>query len=162
MDLWHQWLGHTSHKKIEKIFKCEAVLGLPKFEKIEKSICGPCQIGKQVKARHPSINEVQASRPLELLHIDLMGPARVQSLGGMKYILVVVDDFRRYTWVVLLKDKSEAADKMIHLCKKLQVEKNILIVRIRSDHGREFENSKFISFCNDQRTKQEFSAPKTP
>ena len=99
---------------------------------------------------------------MELLHIDLMGPARVQSLGGMKYILVVVDDFTRYTWVVLLKDKSEAVDKMIHLCKKLQVEKNILIAWIRSDHGREFENSKLISFCNDQGTKQEFFAPKTP
>jgi len=78
-----------------------------------------------VKARHPSISEVQTSRPLELLYIDLMGLARVQSLGRMKYILVVVDDFTRYTWVVLLKDKSKATDKMIHLCKKLQVEKNI-------------------------------------
>ena len=72
-----------------------------------------------MKARHPSINEVQMSRPLELLHIDLIGPVIVQSLGGMKYILVVVDDFTRFTWVVLLKDKSEAVDKMIHLCKKL-------------------------------------------
>ena len=78
-----------------------------------------------MKARHPSISEVQTSKPLELLHIDLMGPTRVQSLGGMKYILVDVDDFTRYTWVVLLKDKSKAADKMIHLCKKLLVEKNI-------------------------------------
>ena len=91
-----------------------------------------------------------------------MGPARVQSLGGMKYILIVVDDFTRYTWVVLLKDKSEVANKMIHLCKKLQVEKNILIARIRSDYGREFENSKLISFYNDQGTKQEFSTPKKP
>ena len=115
-----------------------------------------------MKARHPSISEVQTSRPLELLHIDLMGPVRVQSLGGMKYILVVMDDFTKYTWVVLLKDKSEATDNMIHLCKKLQVEKNILIAWIRSDHGREFENSKLISFCNDQGTKQEFFAPKTP
>ena len=120
------------------------------------------QIGKQVKARHPSISEVQTSRPLELLHIDLMSPAKVQSLGGMKCILVVVDDFTRYTWVVLLKDKSKVANKMIHLYKKLQEEKNILIAWIRSDHGREFENSKLISFCNDQGTKQEFSAPKTP
>ena len=88
--------------------------------------------------------------------------AKVQSCGGMKYILVVANDFTRYTWVVLLKDKSKATDKMIHLCKKLQVEKNIMIARIRSDHGREFKNSKFISFCNDQGTKQEFSAPKTP
>jgi len=78
-----------------------------------------------VKSKHPSIREVQTSRLLELLHIDLMGPARVQSLGGMKYILVVVDDFTRYTWVVLLRDKSKALDKMIHLCKKLQIEKNV-------------------------------------
>ena len=62
-----------------------------------------------------------------------MDPTIVQSLGGMKYILVVVDDFTIYTWVVLLKDKSEATNKMIHLCKKLQVAKNILIAQIKSD-----------------------------
>jgi len=90
-----------------------------------------------------------------------MGPARVQSLGGKKYILVVVDDFTRYTWVMLLKDKA-APEKMIHLCKKLQVEKDTVIARIKSDHGREFENTKLATFCNDQGTHQEFSSPKTP
>ena len=113
MDLWHQWLGHASHKQIEKISKCEAVPGLPKFENIEKSICWSGHIGKQVKARHSSISEVQTSRPLELLHIDLMVLAKVQSHGGMKYILVVADDFTRYTWVVLLKDKFEADDSSV-------------------------------------------------
>ena len=92
---------------------------------------------------------VQTSRPLELLHINFIGPARVQSLGGKKYILVVVDDFTRYTWVVLLKDKAEAP------------EKDIVIARIRSDYGREFENTKLATFCNDQGTHQEFSSPKT-
>ena len=91
-----------------------------------------------------------------------MGFARVQSLGEKKYILVVVDDFTRYTWVVLLKDKAEALEKMIHLCKKLQVEKDTIIARIKSDHGREFENTKLAIFCNDQGTHQEFSSPKTP
>ena len=99
-------------------------------------------MGKQVKSKHPSVTSVQTSRSLELLHIDLMGPARVLSLGGKRYILVVVDDFTRYTWVVLLRDKAEAPEKMIHLCKKLQVEKGTVIARIRSDHGREFENIK--------------------
>ena len=42
VELWHQWLGHANHKKLEKISKCGAVIGLPKFEKIEKCICGPC------------------------------------------------------------------------------------------------------------------------
>ena len=162
VDLWYQRLGHASHKQLEKIYNCDAVIGLPKFEKIEKCICGPCQTGKQVKSKHPSVTEVQTSRPLELLHIDLMDPARVQSLGGKRYILVVVDDFTRYSWVVLLKDKAKAPKKMIHLCKKLQVEKGSVIARIRSDHGREFENTKLTTFCNDQGTHQEFFSPKTP
>ena len=97
VDLWHQRLGHASHKQSEKIFKSDAVVGLSKFEKIDKCIYGPYQIGKQIKSKHPSVASVQTSRPLELLHIDLMGLARVQSLGGKKYILVVVDDFTRYT-----------------------------------------------------------------
>ena len=77
VDLWHQRLGHASHKQLEKISKCDAVIGLPKFEKIEKCICGPCQIGKKVKSKHPSVTEVQTSKPPELLHIDLIGPAKV-------------------------------------------------------------------------------------
>ena len=103
VDLWHQRLGHASHKQLEKISKYDAVVGLPKFEKIDKCICGPCQIGKQIKSKHLSIASVQTSRPLELLHIDLIALARVQSLGGKKYILVVVDVFTRYTWVVLFE-----------------------------------------------------------
>ena len=94
VDLWHQRLGHVSHKQLEKISKYDVVIGLPKFEKIDKYICGPCQISKQVKSKHPFVARVQTSKPLELLHIDLMGPTRVQSLDGKKYILVVVDDFK--------------------------------------------------------------------
>ena len=75
---------------------------------------------------------------------------------------MVVDDFTRYTWVVLLKDIDEAPEKMIHLCKKLQVEKDNVIAKIRSNHGREFENTKLATFYNDQGTHQEFSSPKTP
>ena len=60
-----------------------------------------------------------------------------------------------------MRDKSEAHEKMIHLCKKLQVEKNAMVAHIRSDHEREFKNSMLSSFCKDQGTKQEFSAPMT-
>ena len=42
VDLWNQRLGHASHKQLEKISKCDAVIGLPKFDKIDKCICGPC------------------------------------------------------------------------------------------------------------------------
>jgi hypothetical protein len=46
-------------------------------------------------------------RPIELLHMDLVGPARVRLVGGKWYVLVVVDDYSRYAWVFFLEDKSE-------------------------------------------------------
>jgi hypothetical protein len=68
------------------------VEGLPKMEKIEKGVCGACQLGKQTRAAHKKTSGIYASRNLELLHMDLMGPTRTASLGGKIYILVVVDD----------------------------------------------------------------------
>ena len=54
-------------------------------------------MGKQTKASHQKVNVIATSRYLELLHVDLMGPTRIESLGGKRYIMVIVDDFSRYT-----------------------------------------------------------------
>ena len=94
--------------------------------------------------------------------MDLMGPKRMKSMGGKCYIMVVVDDFSRYSWVEFLREKLEACDKMERLCKRLQNEKGVPIVKIRSDHGKGFENARFEAFCNKHGIKKEFSAPKTP
>ena len=72
-----------------------------------------------------------------------MGPTRTESLRGKRYIMVIVDDFSRYTWVEFLREKSETCEKMEVLCKRLQNEKGVSIVKIRSDHGNEFENARF-------------------
>ena len=61
--------------------------------------------------------------------------------------MVVVDDFTRYTWVILLKSKSDASEHIEALCTRLQNEKNMKIDRILSDHGKEFKNSYMESFC---------------
>ena len=123
LELWHQWFGHANFKQVAKVSKLEEVEGLPKFGKIAKTICGACQMGKQTKASHQKVNVIATSRWLELLHVYLMGPTRVESLGGKIYIMVIVDDFSRYTWVEFLREKSEACEKMEVLCKSLQNEK---------------------------------------
>ncbi|KAL5574403.1 hypothetical protein UlMin_024000 [Ulmus minor] len=84
------------------------------------------------------------------------------SLGGKKYIFVYVDDFSRFTWVGFLKEKSEAFDIFKTLIIKIQVEKNDRVVRLRSDHGKEFENTLFDDFCATNGISHEFSAPITP
>ena len=148
-------------RKWQKFRSLKPRLVLPKFGKIEKNVCGPCQLGEQTKSTHPKVNVVATSQPLELLHVDLMGPMRMESMGGKSYIMVVVDDFLRYSWVEFLREKSEACKKMEKLCEKLQNEKGVPIVKIRSDHGKEFEKAKFEAFCNEHGIKKEFSAPKT-
>ena len=72
--------------------------------------------------------------------------------------MVVVNDFTRYTWVVLLKSKSDAPEHIEALCTRLQNKKNMKIDQIRSDHGKEFENSYMESFCTRSGISQEFSA----
>ncbi|MGV7959369.1 integrase catalytic domain-containing protein, partial [Mycobacterium kansasii] len=94
--------------------------------------------------------------------MDLIGPIRTESRGGKKYILVIVDDFTRFTWVTFLRDKSETLDEVRKVLKRIQLEKCSQISKIRSYHGSEFENSSFEKFCSDQGILHEFSAPKTP
>ena len=117
-------------------------------------------MGKQTKAIHHKVNVIATSRCLELLHVDLMGPTRTESLGGKRYIMVIVDDFSRYTWVEFLKEKSEACEKLEILCKRLQNEKGVPIVKIRSDHGKEFVNARFELFVRKMESKRNFQPPK--
>ena len=71
LELWHQRFGHANFKQVAKESKLEAVKGLPKFQKVEKTICGACQMGKQTKANHHKMNVIGTSCCLEILHVDL-------------------------------------------------------------------------------------------
>ena len=151
-----------SYKHLSIVSKHESILGIPKLSRMSNVVCGPCQLGKQTKAKHSSTQTSATSRPLELLHFDLMGPTRTESLGGKRYIMVVVDDFTMFTWVILRRSKSDAPEHIETLCTRLYNEKSLKIDRIQSDHGREFENSYMESFCTRSGISQEFSIPITP
>ena len=116
-------MGHASYKHLSIVYKHESVLGMLKVSRVSNVVCGPCQLGKQTNAKYPSTQTSAIPRPLELLHIDLIGLTRIESLGGKRYIMVVVDDFTRFTWVFLLRSKSDALEHIEALCTKLQNEK---------------------------------------
>ncbi|KAJ1694127.1 hypothetical protein LUZ63_010825 [Rhynchospora breviuscula] len=83
------------------------------------------------------------------------------SLSKKRYVYVVVDDYSRFTWVFFLAHKEEAFDYFVKFSNRVENEKGLKISRIRSDHGREFENAKFDELCIEKGYKQEFSAPRT-
>ena len=87
---------------------------------------------------------VTTTRPLELIHMDLCGPMRIQSRSGKKkYVFVIVDDYSRFTWTLFLVSKDEAFDEFVSFANKIQKSTNNQIIHIRSDHGKEFENSNY-------------------
>ena len=81
-ELWHQKMGLASYKHFSIVSKHESGLGMPKLSRVSNVVCGPCPLRKQTKAEHPGTQTSATSRPLELLHLDLMGPTRTESLGG--------------------------------------------------------------------------------
>ena len=114
--LWHIRLGHAHMNLVSKLVKKDLVIGLPKLSFEKDRLCGICQQGKQTKIYFKSKNIVSTSRPLQLLHMDLIGPSRTMSLGGKLYVLVVVDDFSRFTWVMFLAHKNIAFSSCTKLC----------------------------------------------
>jgi len=99
-----------------------------------------------VKSSFKAKDIVSTSRTLELLHIDLFGPINTASLYGSKYGLVIVDDYNRWTWVKFLRSKDNAYDVFNNFCTQIQSEKEMNILKVRSDHGGEFENEPFEFF----------------
>jgi transposase InsO family protein len=116
-----------------------------------------------VAASHPPLTNVMMERPCELLHMDLVGPAHVRSVGGKCYVLVVVDDYSWYAWVFFLEEKGEMFGFARDLVLRLKNERHGDAIRaIRSDNCSEFRNSHFETFCHDLGLEYQFSSPYTP
>nr|GEY56600.1 retrovirus-related Pol polyprotein from transposon TNT 1-94 [Tanacetum cinerariifolium] len=77
--------------------------------------------GKRKKKSHKPKSEDTNQEKLYLLHMDLCGQIRVESVNGKKYILVIVDDYSRFTWVKCLRSKDEAPDFIIKFLKMIHV-----------------------------------------
>nr|GFB28506.1 integrase, catalytic region, zinc finger, CCHC-type, peptidase aspartic, catalytic [Tanacetum cinerariifolium] len=81
---------------------------LPKFKYIKEHLCPSCEQEKSKRASHPPKPVPNLRQKLHLLHMDLCGPMRIASINGKQYVLVIVDDYSRYTWVHFLRSKDEA------------------------------------------------------
>ncbi|GJX27278.1 retrovirus-related pol polyprotein from transposon TNT 1-94 [Tanacetum coccineum] len=97
------------------------VRGLPKLKFEKDHLCSACAMGKSKKKPHKPKSEDTNQEKLYLLHMDLCGPMRVTSVNGKKYILVIVDDYLRFTWVKFLRSTDEALNFIIKFLKMIQL-----------------------------------------
>nr|GFA90331.1 integrase, catalytic region, zinc finger, CCHC-type, peptidase aspartic, catalytic [Tanacetum cinerariifolium] len=99
--LWHQRLSHLNFDTINDLARNDHVTCLPKFKYHKEHLCPSCEQGKSKRASHPPKPVPNSRQRLHLLHMDLCRPMRIASIHEKRYILVIVDDYSRYTWRLL-------------------------------------------------------------
>ncbi|GJW63517.1 retrovirus-related pol polyprotein from transposon TNT 1-94 [Tanacetum coccineum] len=160
--LWHRRLSHLNFGTINDLTRLDLVDGLPKFKYGKDHLCSACEKQKSKNASHPLKLIASDHSKLELLHMDLYGPMRVASINGKKYVLVIVDDYSRYTWVYFLHSKDETLKIIKKFIAQAQLNYKANVCKIRTNNGTEFKNATLKAHYENLGIMQQFSTARTP
>nr|GEU42833.1 hypothetical protein [Tanacetum cinerariifolium] len=126
------------------------------------NLCLSCEQGKSKRASHPPKPVLNLKQRLHLLHMDLCGPMRVTSINGKRYVLVIVDDYSRYTWVYFLRTMDETPEVIKNFLKKIFVRLQAPVIIVCTDNETEFKNYVLKEYFDSVGITHETFAAKTP
>nr|GFB35587.1 hypothetical protein [Tanacetum cinerariifolium] len=135
--LWHRRLSHLKFDYINLLSKKDVVIGLPKLKYVKDQVCSSCELSKAKRSSFKSKVVPHLKGRLNLLHIDLCGPMRVASINGKKYIMVIVDDYSRYTWTLFLRSNDETPEVLKEFLTMIQRNLQAPVILVRTDRGTE-------------------------
>ncbi|CAI7877182.1 unnamed protein product, partial [Closterium sp. NIES-54] len=169
--LWHHRLSHPSLLRLRGMASRLLVSGLPRslppLPQGPGPTCVPCVEGRQRAAPHSS-QFPPTEAPLQTLHMDVWGPARVRGQGHERYFLLVVDDYSRYTSVFPLRSKGDVTEVLIDWIRaaRLQLRQSFgsdsPVRRLHSDRGGEFSFGLLGAYCHARDIRQTFTLPDSP
>ncbi|UYV79002.1 hypothetical protein LAZ67_17000616 [Cordylochernes scorpioides] len=145
LNLWHQRLMHINYDTIVDMMKREVVIGL-NCQAGKPDKCSDCMIGKSTKRPFLNLRSTKETQTLALVHCDLMGPFNIESWGGSRFVLTIIDDASKYTRVYFLKRKGDTLEKFKEWMKEAENQTGFSLKRIRTDNGLEFCSSPWDIF----------------
>ncbi|GJW72635.1 retrovirus-related pol polyprotein from transposon TNT 1-94 [Tanacetum coccineum] len=160
--LWHRRLSHLNFDTINLLSKNNIVNGLPKLKFVKDHLCSSCELGKAKRKSFHTKTTPSSKRRLQLLHMDLCGPMRVESINGKKYVLVIVDDYSRYTWTHFLRSKDETPGVLIDFLTLVQRGLHAQVTTVRTDKGTEFLNKTLHAYFAKEGIRHKTSTARTP
>nr|GEW89883.1 retrovirus-related Pol polyprotein from transposon TNT 1-94 [Tanacetum cinerariifolium] len=102
-------LSHLNFDYINLLSKKDIVIGLPKLKYVKDKLCSSCELSKSRRSSFKSKAIPSSKGRLNLFDMDLCGAMRVASINVKKYILVIVDDYSRYTWTMFLRIEHQTS-----------------------------------------------------
>nr|GEU79963.1 retrovirus-related Pol polyprotein from transposon TNT 1-94 [Tanacetum cinerariifolium] len=160
--LWHQCLSHLNFDTVNDLAKNDLVSCLPKFKYHKEHLCPSCEQGKSEKASHPPKPVPNSRQRLHLLHMDLCGPMRIASINEKRYVLVIVDDYTRYTWVHFLRSKDEAPEVIKTFLNRITILLQSPVIIIRTDNDTKFKNQVLKEYFDSVGISHQMSSVRTP
>nr|GEY72059.1 retrovirus-related Pol polyprotein from transposon TNT 1-94 [Tanacetum cinerariifolium] len=144
--LWHRRLSHLNFDYINLLLEKDIVIGLQKLKYVKDQLCSSCELSKAKRSSFKSKAVPSSKGRLNLLHMDLCGPIWVASLNGKKYILVIVDDYLRYTWTLFLRSKDETPEVLKDFLTMIQRNLQAPVITVCTDRGTKFLNKTLNAF----------------
>ncbi|GKA01050.1 retrovirus-related pol polyprotein from transposon TNT 1-94, partial [Tanacetum coccineum] len=160
--LCHQRLSHFNFDYINLLSNKVVMIGLPKLKYAKDKQCSSCEVSKAKRSSF-RLKAIPSSKGwLNLLHMDLCGPMRVASINGKKYILVIIDEYSRYTWTLFLRSKDETPEDLKDFLTMIQRNLQASLISVRTDRGTEFLNKTLNAFFKEEGIEHQTSTPRTP
>ncbi|GKD37819.1 retrovirus-related pol polyprotein from transposon TNT 1-94 [Tanacetum coccineum] len=159
--LWHRRLSYLNFDTINLLSKNNIVNGLPKLKFVKDHMCSSYELGKAKRKSFHTKTTPSSKRRLQLLHMDLCGLMRVESINGNKYVLVIVDDYSRYTWTYFLRSKVNTPRVLIDFLTLVQRGLHAQITTVRTDKGTEFLNKNLHAYFAKEGIRHETSTAQT-
>ncbi|KAJ0705152.1 putative RNA-directed DNA polymerase [Helianthus annuus] len=161
--LWHRRHGHINFETLHNMGERGVVKGLPKTtSKSPQSVCEGCLFGKHARKSFPKQTTWHATKPLQLVHLDICGPMRTLSIGGCRYFITFIDDFSRKTWVYFLKLKSDALTQFKIFKRLVENQAYFKIKAIRTNRGGEYYSHEFQNFLKENGIRHQLTTSYTP
>ncbi|GJW84718.1 retrovirus-related pol polyprotein from transposon TNT 1-94 [Tanacetum coccineum] len=130
--LWHRRLSYLNFDYITLLSKKDIVTGLPKLKYVKDKLC------------------------------SIVWSMRVASINGKKYILVIVDEYSRYTWTLFLRSKDETPEVLKDFITMIQRNLQAQVISVRTDRGTEFLNKTLHAYFKEEGIEHQTSTPRTP
>ncbi|KAE8684131.1 PLAC8 family protein [Hibiscus syriacus] len=132
------------------LFGPQDVKGLPQLDVRKDTVCAGCQYGKAHQLPYDE-SKFKAKEPLELVHSDVFGPVKQQSISDMRYMVTFIDDFSRYVWVFFMKENFDTFSKFKEFRDSAEGEVGKKICCLRTDNGGEYRSNEFSQYLRECR-----------